>query len=452
MGPPDGVDVPGRARHPDRPLHSLGAALADGPARVHLAAGAYPGGVVLPDGAELLSEGGAVVAAEAGVVLTAAGSARLEGVRISGGDVGLSFTRGTLRLERVRLSGQRSTGARLGGGRATVVDLSGEVETGAPTGLLATGGAQVVLRRARFAGPFRLAVIVEGKASLEADDLRTLGAATALRVSGGSARVRRLEAGFGAANALLVARGTFDARRVRVISQASGVFVNEGGSATLADLSTRSLQQSAAVVVLGRLSLRRASIDGSGDGALSVIGGKLLGRGVLLSRTVGLGLLGRNAELALELVELSGTQSPDEVLGDALHLRATRAWLRGLVVDRASGSGLLAGENAKVSVDGAVLHEAKVTGVLGDTWSTLWLSRTRVVGGKGPGLVLLEHARAELSGVEGSELAEPLLAPDCASGAAIRLARGTVPRGLPCVQVGPLEPAPPRPPELAPGG
>ncbi len=230
------------------------------------------------------------------------------------------------------------------------------------------------------------------------------------------------------------------------------MFVNEGGSATVADLSTRSLQQSAAVVVLGRLSLRRASLDGSGDGALSVIGGKLLGRGVQISRTVGLGLFGSNAELALELVELSDTQSPDEDLGDALNLRETRAWLRGLVVDRASGSGLLGGETAQVSIDGAVLHEAKVSGVFGDTWSTLWLSRTQVVGGKGPGLVLLEHARAELSEVEGAELAEPLLAPDCASGAEIRLARAVVPIGVPRVHAGALEPAPARPPDLTPGG
>jgi hypothetical protein len=211
----DASAAPGGDGSRERPFRAISEAPRHG--RLRLAAGVYPGGMMLED-IELVG-GPAVVLAAAppATCVRTRGAVRLERVQIQGGAAGVVVEGGRAVLAAVSLSGQRGPAVEVAtGAELLLTDSTVQASVSALPGVRILEGGKAELVQVRFQGPFRRAVDATQPAALRLRGVRTQDALTACWAS---RRARRSWRGWRSAAGrgpwLYVAGATVQLRDVR---------------------------------------------------------------------------------------------------------------------------------------------------------------------------------------------------------------------------------------------
>jgi len=425
---------------PGRPLRRLTDAFAPAaPHRqVHLSPGLYPGPFVVPDGTELVGGSAAVLTGEGSVtVLFAQGSVTLRRLLVQGGAVGIDVA-GAVRMDEVRLSGQRQIGVSVGPGAA--LEARGavlEASVSEAVGLLLGPGASVALTGLSFDGPWRRGIEARAPGRLLIERTRFRGSVTALHLRDGSAELSDVAVSEGRGPGLYVVGGTLRLRRVQVRGQEYALLTGTGATVEAEDLTSTRADRAGVGVVNARARFTRLTITEAGTfGGLQTVASEVAVQGLQVEDIAGHGVSMRGGSLAIDGGTVRRTHDPEGAGGDGLQLRGGRADLTGLTVEDTAGSCLLAAEGAEATVTGCSLVRCRTAGLVVESAAHLVASEVSVRSTGGPAAVATGDGRLVLRGFSATSAAEGLLWAECAAGARVTASdvRGTLPV-LPCIEV-----------------
>jgi hypothetical protein len=349
----DGSAAAGGSGSSDQPLRDLKAALAPG-SLIHLAPGIYAGPITLPDGAALISKKGlGVITLDGPGAVVTAGRARLEGVAIQGGEVGL-LARGQVTLKDVRLSGQRALAVRvespgvLFGEGLEVVGVIAGID-----GVQANPGTKVSLKGARFSGGLRRAIDALD-AEIELDDAMSMGAKEQLHLEGGRATVTSSSSLGGSGPAWFVARAAFRGEGLTVRGHEYGVLSGNNSALQLQRLDVRGPQLAALGLVKSKVELHDATLEGGAYAAVQLLECESHLDGVEVTSARANAVVVRLGKARIERLtvrRVAAESDSDEGGGDGLHLRGGQVELREVLVQNCSGAAVLATAQAKVTIE-----------------------------------------------------------------------------------------------------
>ncbi|QSQ17995.1 hypothetical protein [Myxococcus landrumensis] len=230
------------------------------------------------------------------------------------------------------------------------------------------------LSGATFTGPFRRAVRVRGaEARATLEDVRFLGAVTAVGMDGGHAEIRHA-----------VAEGS----RGAAFSVVEGVLVLE-------DVRARGHEVSVSAMRVSRLEVRgflsvgatRAGLsvgastgvlledvvvrDSGSHGAFHFTGSEVRARRLRVDGAAEYGVVAVGGSLALRGITVARVRSNDGITGEGLHLRQVRAEVEGAVVRETSGACVFAAQNARVVLRDAELDRCGQSALSVETRASL---------------------------------------------------------------------------------
>lgn len=417
--------VPGNGSR-GRPYRTLEEALAGEqarPLRVHLAVGLHQGPFTLPEGVELEGAGEATVVhaegREATVVRLPAGGT-LRRLVLQGGGWGLEGT-GAVRLEQVHFSGQRQGSARQSSGRLVVEGGHFEAGVSETVGLALEGSVGVELRDTTFGGPYRRAVQVRGEAEVALEGVRFSGPVTAVHQVGGQVRAEQVQVEGGRGPALFSAQGSLRLEQVSVQGHEYGLQVREAALQVRGFTSVRAARAGLGLVG-ARGRLEEVVVRHSGDfGGVQLVGSELELHGLRVEDTAASAVSALQGTLRLErasLVRVGGGEG-----GHGLELRQVRAKARGVVVQGASGVGVLGAQDAQVVLEDVVLQGCQQGGVVVDRLGHITAVGLEVSGSGGPVLLALGQGRLSVESLRLRGPAQELLLAQCEAGARVQLGK-----------------------------
>ena len=433
----DASAAPGGDGSRERPFRTL----PEGPARgrFSLAAGVYPGGVVL-ENAELVGGPAVVLAATppAACVRTR-GAVRLEQVQIQGGATGVAVEGGRTELAGVSISGQRGPAVEVGAGAELVLGASTvQASVSAVPGVRVLPGGKAELTRVRFQGPFQRAVDARSPAGLRLSELRIQDAVTGLWLSGGTAVVEGMEVSGGRGPGLYVAGATVQLRDVRIGGHEYGLLTGDGARIDARGIRSSGAERAGLGMVKSKGTLEDIHVEAAGNlGGVQLIRSEVRLRGLDVQGGRGSGLVARDAQLTLEGATFRGPSGVDPIDGDAVQIRGGTATLGGMRVQGCSGVGVLAAEASVVTLTRATVSGAGVAGVAAETEARLNGSDVSVERTAGPAVLVTDRASAQLRGMTTRGNRDGALWAECNQGVKVEIDGWTgdvTPQRAPCVQ------------------
>lgn len=420
-----------------RPFRRLQDALTE-PApgrRIHLAPGLYPGPFVAPDGTELVGGSAAVLTAEGAVtVLEASGTVTLRRLLVQGGRVGLRIA-GELRLDDVRLSGQRAAAISVAPGSGLEADRSViQASVSGGIGLALEPGSRARLTGCTFNGPWRRGIEATAPERLSISQSGFPGPVVALHLRGGLAELSDVTASEGRGPGLYVVGGTLLLRRVQVTGHEYGLLTGTGAIVEAEDFTSTRAERAGLGLVNAKARLTRTVVTWAGDfGGLQGVNADLTMAGLRIEDVTGHGVSVRGGSLHLDDGVVRRTHDTDGAGGDGVQLRSVRASLSGLRVEQTAGACLVAAEGAEVTVSRATLQRCHTAGLVVDSSARLTAESVAVQGSDGPGALASGDGQLVLRGFSATSVDGSVWA-DCATGARVTVegAGGFLP-SLPCI-------------------
>jgi len=433
----DASAAPGGDGSRERPLRALPAGTASG--RFSLAAGVYPGGVVL-ENAELVGGPAVVLAATppAACVRTR-GAVRLEQVQIQGGATGVVVEGGRTVLSGVSISGQRGPAVEVGAGAELVLGSSRvQASVSAVPGVRILPGGKADLTRVRFQGPFQRAVDAKSPAGLRLSGVQVQDAVTGLWLSGGAAVVEGMEVRGGRGPGLYVAGATVQLRDVRVGGHEYGLLTGDGARIDGRGIRSSGAARAGLGLVKSKGTLEDVHIESAGPmGGVQLISSEVRLRGLEVQNGHASGLVARDAQLTVEGATFRGPSGVDPSDGDAVQIRGGTATLGGVRVQDCSGVGVLAAEASIVTLTRATVSGAEVAGLAVETEARLTGNEVSVEGTSGPAVLVTDRASAQLRGMITRRNRDGALWAECSQGVKVEIEGWTgdvTPQPAPCVR------------------
>ena len=416
----DGSAPQGGNGKSDQPMRDLRSALAPG-ALIHLAPGIYPGPITLPDGVVLISKKGlGVITLDGpGAVITAS-RARLEGIAIQGGEVGL-LALGRVELKDVRLSGQRTLGARVespGVLKAEGLEVVG-VGSGVD-GVQANPGTKVSLTGARFSGGLRRAIDALD-AEIELDDAQSMGVKEQLHLEGGRATVKSSSALGGTGPAWFVARAFFLGDGLTVRGHEYAVLSGNNAQLQLSHLDVKGAQLAAVGLVKSKVELHDATLEGGSYAAVQLLECDSHLDGIEVTRASANAVVVRLGRARLERITVRQVDAEGAGGGgDGLHLRGGEVELREVLVQNCAGAAVLATAQAKVTIDRLGADRCRAGAAVVELGSTVTARGVVVKDPFGPALTVPDASTLSVTDLVLSGAEVPVWA-ECDAGATVTL-------------------------------
>ncbi|HZW90112.1 MAG TPA: right-handed parallel beta-helix repeat-containing protein [Myxococcaceae bacterium] len=433
----DASAAPGGDGSRERPLRALPAGTASG--RFSLAAGVYPGGVVL-ENAELVGGPAVVLAATppAACVRTR-GAVRLEQVQIQGGATGVVVEGGRTVLSGVSISGQRGPAVEVGAGAELVLGTSTvQASVSAVPGVRILPGGKADLTRVRFQGPFQRAVDAKSPAGLRLSGVQVQDAVTGLWLSGGAAVVEGMEVRGGRGPGLYVAGATVQLRDVRVGGHEYGLLTGDGARIDGRGIRSSGAARAGLGLVKSKGTLEDVHIESAGPmGGVQLISSEVRLRGLDVQNGHASGLVARDAQLTVEGATFRGPSGVDPSDGDAVQIRGGTATLSGVRVQDCSGVGVLAAEASIVTLTRTTVSGAEVAGLAVETEARLTGTQVSVERTSGPAVLVTDRASAQLRGMTTRGNRDGALWAECDQGVKVEIEGWTgdvTPQPAPCVR------------------
>ncbi len=426
----------GTRAHPFRTL-----AAAPGHGRLRLAAGVYPGGLLLED-AELVGGKAVVLAASAdGPCVRTRGAVRLEGVQIQGGTAGLVVESGRTTAEAIGLSGQRGAAIEVQAAADLVVSRSTlQASVSGFPGLRIFPGGRAELREVQIRGPFQRAVHATSPATLRLTGVQVEDAVTGVWLSGGSASLEAVEVRGGRGPGLYVAGAALHLRDVRVSGHEYGLL--SGGDARIDARGLRTTGSDRAGVALVRTQavLEQVHVESGGQLAgLQLVSSDVRIRGLQVLGGRSSGLITRDGKLTIEGATFVGPRTTESADGDAIQIRGGGASLTGIRIEDCSGMGILAAEGAAVTITRSSIRGAGVAGLSVETDASLTASEVTIEGTRGPAVLVADRATAQLRGLTARSNRDGAVWAECSKGAQVEVegwSGDVAPAPVPCLRNG----------------
>ncbi len=432
----DASAAPGGDGSRERPLRAL-PDRARG--RFSLAAGVYPGALVLED-VELVGGPAVVLAATPpAACVRSRGAVRLERVQIQGGAAGVVVEGGRTVLTGVSISGQRGPAVEVNAGAELVLGASTvQASVSAVPGVRVLPGGKAELARVRFQGPFQRAVDARSPAALRLSGLQVEDAVTGLWLSGGAGVVEGMEIRGGRGPGVYVAGATAQLRDVRVGGHEYGLLTGDGARIDGRGIRSSGAARAGLGLVKSKGTLEDVHVESAGPlGGVQLISSEVRLRGLEVQGGRSSGLVARDAQLTLEGATFRGPSGVDPSDGDAVQIRGGTATLGGLRVQDCSGAGVVAAEAATVTLTRATVSGARVAGVVVETEARLSGSELSVERTAGPAVLVTERGTARLRGMATRENRDGALWAECSQGVKVEIDGWTgdvTPQPAPCVR------------------
>jgi hypothetical protein len=437
--------VDAHARHPegdgtfDRPLRTLGLALAALPpegGRIHVRTGLYRGPFLLPEGVWVRGHGEVVLHAEgdAEAVVTLAGAGGLQALHVQGGLRGVRIQAGPVRLEGVKLSGQRTEGVEVRDGgvlEATAVDVEGTVS--GTLGVRVGPGGRAVLHQALFRGGLSEGLRVEAGGFARLVDARSEGPAQALRSIGGSLEVEGLRAAGGRMAAVGVGGGTARLSQVVVVGHEYALLVGAEAKVSVRGLTSLRAERAGVGVAASTVEMEEVLVLGAGShGGINAVGATLTLRRFLVSGAgaYGISLHGGEADVSHGAIV---AVTDDGGGGDGVHARIGKARLSHLHLSRLEGVGVQAAQGAVLTLRDLSVDRAAWAGVLAETGGSIDAVSVSVRRSGGSAVAVPGEGRIFVDALVAEQNAAGTVWVECGQGAEVWLGRVRAP-DLPAIQ------------------
>lgn len=432
----DGSAAAGGDGSRERPFR----ALADAPphGRLRLAAGVYPGALVLED-VELVGGPAVVLAATPpATCVRTRGAVRLERVQIQGGAAGVVVEGGRAVLAAVSLSGQRGPAIEVATGAELVLtDSTVQASVSEVPGVHVLQGGKAELVQVRFQGPFRRAVDATQPAALRLRKVQTQDALTGLWVRGGSAVVEGMGVRGGRGPGLYVAGATVQLRDVRVEGHEYGLLTGEGAHIDGRGIRSTGAERAGLGLVKSKGTLEDVHVESAGPlGGVQLLASEFRLRGLEVQGGRASGLVARDAELTIDGATFRGPSGVDPSDGDAVQIRGGHATLGGVRVQDCAGVGVLAAEGATVSLSRATVSGAGVAGLVAETEGRLTATDVSIDRTAGPAVLVTDRGRAQLRTMTARGNRDGALWAECSQGVDVEIDGWTgdvTPMPAPCV-------------------
>jgi len=401
----------------ERPQRAL--ALAPGTV-FHVATGLYELSGALPDGVELVGAKTVVLHAPEGLTAT---NARLQSVAIQGGQVGLTV-QGSVTLRDVAFSGQRQVAVKVGP-RAVLTVIGSEIVGSVPEsrGIVSEGRLQ--LAATAFKGALRRGVhVLGGEAVIE--DLTSVGAAEAVHVASGLARVERASVSGGRGPAFFVAAGRLELREVKVTGHEYAVQTAIGAQLDVNGLVSERAAIAAVAVVGAKANLEHLTISRHGShGALELLDADVRATDVTVSEGADYAVLIRKGKAELKQLKARFIHDGDGSGGDGVLVRDAEARLEDLDLSDLGGAGVVASALASVDIVGLRCERCRIGALLVERRATVRAKGIVSIGAREAAVSLPDDGVLELDGLEVEGSSQAVWA-ECAPGSRVVL-RGKLP-------------------------
>lgn len=257
-------------------------------------------------------------------------------------------------------------------------------------------------------------VVATGELALEGLSIVAGPRRSALKVSGGAARLRDVALVAGASGAFMEG-GTLTGREVLLDGQFG--LLASGGEAQLSGV-TAAGRHAAVAVLGGTLDLSRAALTGpSTEAALSVAGGVVRLAEVVVRAPGPTGLSILKGTLSGRDVSVSGPRETGRLLGDCLQVRRGEVWLSASELVACGGAALEA-SSSRVWLDGVDAAGGEAGCLIFTDHSEAVLSATLCTR-RGPGLVAMQGSTVRAFAAR--FWTDPAIWADCGSGSRVEL-------------------------------
>src|SRR5216683_1813173 len=364
-----------------RPYRTLERALSKLPARggrVFVAKGLYRGPFRIPADVEIQGTSPAVLFVEGNeTVVSSKGPLLLTNVSIQGGAIGLE-TSGRVTLDGVHLSGQRQVAVRVASGELNVSRCRFSASIADVLGIAAAPSTRVLISESSFEGPFRRAIELRSKGTLQVRDVEWQGSNIGIHQTGGKSLIRQARFISGTGPAVTVGKGELHSEGMVVFGHEYGLLANEGAVVSLHDF-------------------------------ISV----------------------RAERAAIALVQARGER-------DGIHLRKSIGTVQSVVVRSAQGAGVFVAEGSSIALRDLQLLHCRGAGVVSDTLARVLASSLVVRSSEGAAIVALDHSRVVVEALTSERNEQGPVWAECQSGASVELWRVNADQAFelvsPCVE------------------
>jgi hypothetical protein len=427
----------------DSPLKTLTAALeVAGPSRrIHLAPGLYRGPFQIAGRVHLKGSKPAVLFAEGmDAVLSSRGPLFLQEVMVQGGRIGIE-SGSDLRLENVRLSGQRETSIHvLSGMVANETELSATVSE--TIGVLLAPQGRATLSGCVFRGPYRRAIQLRAGAKVTVADCNFDGPVSGIHLVGGDAKVLRSRFSGGRGPALFAAHGALELLDVDVDGHEYAVQCGEGARLRARRVSSVRAERAGIALTRSNAELEEIAISHSGSfGGIQLVEAEATIAHFWIHRAEAYGVSARGSGLTLRDGIITEVTDREGQSGDGVQLRASRATLESISVLRSAGSGIWAAEDSRVELRDLVLDDCRRGGLVAETLAQVGAVSLMVRGSAGPAIAVPGEARVRVDLLSSEHNQQGAVWAECERGAQVLLTRpkgsDRVPKLTRCVRVEP---------------
>jgi hypothetical protein len=432
----DASAAPGGDGSRERPFRALTDAPRHG--RLRLAAGIYPGAVVLED-VELVGGPAVVLAATPpAACIRTRGAVRLERVQIQGGATGVVVESGRTVLASASLSGQRGAAVEVAAGAELLLtDSTVQASVSAVPGVRVLAGGKAELVQVRFQGPFRRAVDATQPSVLRLRQVQTQDAVTGLWLKGGSAVVEGMEVRGGRGPGLYVAGATVQLRDVRIEGHEYGLLTGDGARIDGRGLRSTGAERAGFGLVKSKGVLEDVHVESAGPmGGVQIVASEVRLRGLDVQGGRSSGLVARDADLTLEGATFRGPAGVDPSDGDAVQIRGGRATLGDIRVQDCTGVGVVVAEASEVGLGRTTVSGAGVAGVAVETEAHLTATDVSIERTAGPAVLVTDRGRAQLRAMTARYNRDGALWAECSQGVDVEVDGWTgdvSPTPAPCI-------------------
>jgi len=410
-----------------RPYRTLERALSKLPARggrVFVAKGLYRGPFRIPADVEIQGTSPAVLFVEGNeTVVSSKGPLLLTNVSIQGGAIGLE-TSGRVTLDGVHLSGQRQVAVRVASGELNVSRCRFSASIADVLGIAAAPSTRVLISESSFEGPFRRAIELRSKGTLQVRDVEWQGSNIGIHQTGGKS---------------LMGKGELHSEGMVVFGHEYGLLANEGAVVSLHDFISVRAERAAIALVQARGELDGIqTVDSGSFGAIQLVSSDATIRHFWLHRAIDYAIQARNSRLDASNGVITEVRDVGGSEGDGIHLRKSIGTVQSVVVRSAQGAGVFVAEGSSIALRDLQLLHCRGAGVVSDTLARVLASSLVVRSSEGAAIVALDHSRVVVEALTSERNEQGPVWAECQSGASVELWRVNADQAFelvsPCVE------------------
>lgn len=401
----------------ERPFKRIPSTL---PARAHLhvKSGLYQGPFSF-EGVIVEGHGEAVLTSEAGQTTVTANDVELRGLSIQGGALGLAVL-GRVSGTKLFFSGQRERAARVDG-ELVLSDSRAVASVEGIDGFAGTGTFR--FEGVKLEGGFRRGVWCE-RGVLALSGLKTLGVKVPVFAMHCTGEVKKLVAESGAGPAMLVSEGSLNVLGLYVRGHEYGLQMSSGAKVSATGLDVSQTEQACVSALQSELTLTQSEFTVcGGGGAILLLDSSGVLSGLKVHDTRSLGVLVRQGAVAITASEFSRITSEGDALGDAVHVRQSKAVLKAVRVTDVEGSALFATAFAEVKVESLEVERARQSALFVERGANVEVESLLVRGGGGGAVLVPGKAHVSIRSLSVAGGTDMPIYAECAEGAEVELGR-----------------------------